>query len=132
MGPAVRDALLWLAVASLAALAGTAAAGALHVSELQQEARETLAIVQRGGPFPYERDGTVFGNYERLLPLERRGYYREYTVPTAGLAHRGTRRLIVGCERVRSAPRTFDGCSGAPHVYYTDDHYRSFHQVLVP
>lgn len=83
-------------------------------SELPREARQTLALIRAGGPFPYERDGVVFGNRERLLPPRERGYYREYTVPTPGLKHRGARRIVAG---------------RGGEVYYTDDHYRSFRRI---
>lgn len=81
---------------------------------LPVEARETLARVDAGGPFRYDRDGAVFMNRERLLPQRPRGFWREYTVPTPGESDRGARRLVVGR----------DGS-----VYYTGDHYASFRQV---
>ena len=86
----------------------------IAVAELPAEARETLRLIRQGGPFPYERDGTVFGNFERLLPQRERGYYREYTVKTPGLKSRGARRIING--------------RGA-EFYYTDDHYKSFKRI---
>lgn len=97
-----------------------------------------LMRLERGGPYRYGRDGAVFGNYERLLPPRNRGYYREYTVDTPGLRHRGSRRLIVGCHRDRAPDRppsgaTFVGfreCEGPAEIYYTEDHYRSFRRVL--
>jgi ribonuclease T1 len=85
------------------------------VQELPKEAVATLALIDKGGPFPYEKDGATFGNLEGLLPQQQRGYYREYTVPTPGSRDRGARRLVVG--------RGGD-------VYYTADHYESFRQVL--
>ena len=86
----------------------------IALAELPREARETLGLIRRGGPFPYERDGVVFGNFEKRLPSKERGYYREYTVPTPGLKHRGARRIVSG--------------RGGEH-YYTDDHYRSFRRI---
>lgn len=86
----------------------------IAAAELPPEARETIALIRKGGPFPYERDGVVFGNFEKLLPQKERGYYREYTVPTPGLKHRGARRIVAGR----------DG-----ELYYTDDHYRSFKRI---
>ena len=80
---------------------------------LPPEAIETLALIQRGGPFPYRKDGTTFQNRERLLPAKPRGYYREYTVPTPGARDRGARRIVTGGQ----PPREW---------YYTDDHYDSF------
>ncbi|MEV5801248.1 ribonuclease domain-containing protein [Streptomyces collinus] len=84
-------------------------------SRLPAEARRTLALIDRGGPFPYARDGIVFGNLEGLLPGHPRGYYHEYTVPTPGAPDRGARRLVTG---------------QGGEIYYTDDHYTSFRAVL--
>jgi ribonuclease T1 len=86
---------------------------------LPQEAQETLKLIQRGGPFPYERDGIVFNNFEKLLPEQARGYYREYTVPTPGVKHRGARRIVCGGLR----PQQPEGC------WYTADHYKSFRKI---
>jgi len=90
-------------------------AAEIAVSQLPPEAHETLALIRRGGPFPYRQDGTVFGNRERLLPTKERGYYREYTVKTPGAADRGPRRIVAGSE--------------SSELYYTDDHYRTFRRV---
>ena len=80
---------------------------------LPAEAREILELIERGGPFPFRQDGSVFQNRERLLPIEAGGYYHEYTVPTPGARDRGARRIIAG--------------GTPPSVwYYTDDHYKSF------
>lgn len=79
-----------------------------------------LALIQQGGPFQHDKDGTVFGNRERLLPPHPRGYYREYTVRTPGVGHRGARRIVCGGQQAR-AP---DAC------YYTEDHYASFRRIL--
>ena len=83
---------------------------------LPPEAIEILALIQRGGPFPYRKDGTTFQNRERLLPAKPRGYYREYTVPTPGARDRGARRIVAG----GNPPEVF---------YYTADHYGSFRQI---
>ena len=91
-----------------------AADAEIAVAALPREAQQTLQTIRRGGPFPYERDGVVFGNYERRLPQRGRGYYHEYTVPTAGAKNRGARRIISG---------------GAGEYYYSDDHYRSFQRI---
>lgn len=132
---AVRALLLvCLATASLTARAGDEIPAAI----LPAEAREVLMRLERGGPYRYDRDGAVFGNYERLLPRRNRGYYREYTVDTPGLGHRGARRLVVGCHRDRAADRPPSGatfarfreCAGPAEVYYTEDHYRSFRRVV--
>lgn len=101
-GPAVADATMTIAVA-----------------ELPRQGAETYRLIHQGGPFPYEKDGTVFGNRERLLPANKRGYYREYTVPTWGSRDRGVRRIVCG-----GAPRTPDAC------YYTADHYASFRRIV--
>ena len=94
------------------------------LSALPIEARETLTLIKRGGPFPYPRkDGSTFGNFEKRLPIKPRGYYREYTVPTPGLKHRGARRIVAGegrCGDVR--------CSG--EYYYTADHYKTFRRII--
>ncbi|WP_436736012.1 ribonuclease domain-containing protein [Streptomyces sp. BBFR102] len=82
---------------------------------LPAEARDTLRLIDRGGPYPYAKDGSVFGNYERLLPERERGHYREYTVPTPGSRDRGARRLVTGRE---------------DEIYWTEDHYASFRAVL--
>ncbi|MDB5758910.1 MAG: ribonuclease [Burkholderia sp.] len=88
------------------------------VSELPREAQATLRLIKQGGPFPHDKDGVVFGNYERLLPKQKRGYYREFTVKTPGARNRGARRIVAGGE------------SGAPREYfYTDDHYASFRRI---
>ncbi|MEY4863414.1 MAG: hypothetical protein RLZ51_1509, partial [Pseudomonadota bacterium] len=68
----------------------------IAVSDLPPEARRTLDLIRGGGPFPYEKDGTVFGNRERLLPRAPRGHYTEYTVRTPGVRHRGARRIVTG------------------------------------
>jgi guanyl-specific ribonuclease Sa len=90
-----------------------------YPSFLPPEGIATIELIERGGPFPYHRDGSVFQNRERRLPAQPSGYYREYTVPTPGLRDRGARRIVSG--------------GNPPEVYfYTDDHYRSFRRVEVP
>jgi len=92
------------------------------LAALPPEARQTLVLIRQGGPFPYRKDGTAFGNRERLLPSKPRGYYSEYTVPTPGSRDRGARRIVAG-----------KGETGSPatsgEYYYTDDHYRSFRRI---
>jgi ribonuclease T1 len=88
------------------------------LAELPPQGRTTYARIRAGGPFPYEKDGTVFGNRERLLPAHPRGYWREYTVKTPGVRSRGARRIVCG-----GAPRTPDAC------YYSGDHYASFREI---
>lgn len=90
------------------------AAGIIAVAELPAEARDTLQAIEWGGPFAYERDGVVFRNYERILPKQPRGYYREYTVRTPGTRHRGARRIV---------------CGPLPECYYTTDHYQTFKRI---
>ena len=93
------------------------------VRELPTEGREVLQQIKQGGPFRYaKKDGSTFGNFEKRLPRQARGYYREYTVPTPGLSHRGPRRIVAGqgrCGDVR--------CSG--EYYYTADHYKTFRRI---
>jgi ribonuclease T1 len=86
----------------------------IGMAELPPEARRTLELIRKGGPFPYARDGAVFGNREALLPRRKRGYYREYTVKTPGIRTRGARRIVAG----RSG-----------ELFYTDDHYNSFKRI---
>ena len=94
--------------------------GIVALAGLPPEARETRRLIGTGGPFPYEKDGTVFRNRERLLPAEARGFYREYTVKTPGLKHRGARRIVCG-GREPSRPVS---------CYYTADHYASFRRIV--
>ena len=116
-------------IASLAALAlllapaaparGPATIDTVEVltqSQLPPEARTTLDLIRRGGPFPYPQDNATFSNRERILRSQPRGYYREYTVVTPGLKHRGARRIVAG----GNPPREF---------FYTEDHYQSFRRI---
>jgi ribonuclease T1 len=106
--------LVLLAMVACGAGAGGSGPRTVPASRLPAEARVTLRLIDVGGPFPYEKDGTVFGNREHRLPAEPSGYYREYTVPTPGSADRGARRIIGGKNGER---------------YYTPDHYRTFERV---
>lgn len=92
----------------------------IALADLPRQGRLTYALILEGGPFPYEKDGTVFGNRERLLPTARRGYYREYTVATPGARNRGARRIVCGGRQ----PTQPDAC------WYTQDHYASFRQIV--
>ncbi|WP_328945670.1 guanine-specific ribonuclease N1 and T1 [Streptomyces sp. NBC_00250] len=94
---------------------GTSGLPTVRAADLPPEARRTLDLIARGGPYPYAKDGTVFSNFERILPREERGYYREYTVKTPGERDRGARRIVTG----RSG-----------EIYWTDDHYDSFREVI--
>ena len=91
----------------------------ISIAEMPAQGVQTYAQITRGGPFSFEKDGTVFGNRERLLPIKNRGYYREYTVATPGLSHRGRRRIVCGGKL-----RQPDAC------YYSADHYASFRQIV--
>jgi len=99
--------------------AGHGAAPTVALAELPPQARSTYALIREGGPFPYGKDGVVFGNRERQLPAQKRGYYREYTVRTPGSRDRGARRIVCG-----GKPRVPDAC------YYTGDHYASFREIV--
>ena len=91
----------------------------VSVVQLPAEGAVVYRLIHQGGPFKFDKDGTVFGNRERLLPGQTRGYYREYTVATPGLNHRGARRIVCG-----GPPRTPDTC------FYTADHYDSFRKIV--
>ncbi|OOG82037.1 ribonuclease [Hydrogenophaga sp. A37] len=90
------------------------------LSSLPPQGQEVMEQIREGGPFRYTKDGSVFGNRERQLPSQKRGYYREYTVPSPGLSHRGARRIVCGGPK----PRTPDAC------FYTEDHYSSFRLIV--
>jgi ribonuclease T1 len=87
----------------------------VRLEALPPEARITLDLIRRGGPFPYWRDGAVFSNRERRLPPRPRGWYREYTVPTPGSRDRGARRIVTG---------------GSDEFYWTADHYTTFRRIV--
>ena len=93
--------------------------GTVALAQLPPEAVKTLNLIAAGGPYPYEKDGVVFGNRERLLPPHRRGYYHEYTVPTPGARDRGARRIVCGGPLRRTT-----------NCYYSDDHYASFNRII--
>jgi ribonuclease T1 len=114
----------------LVALLGAASAGARSVSNwsetggvtlstLPVQGQETYSLIYQGGPFPFDKDGTVFGNRERQLPMRKRGYYREYTVRTPGARDRGAKRIVCG------------GPATTPDVcFYSADHYANFRQIV--
>ena len=93
--------------------------GRVALATLPAQAQAAHKLILSGGPFPYSKDGTVFGNRERLLPPKTRGFYREYTVKTPGSRDRGARRIICG----GIPPTQPQAC------FYTDDHYASFKQI---
>ncbi len=97
----------------------TSGVGTVSVTELPRQGAETYRLIHQGGPFPYEKDGVVFGNRERILAPQKRGYYHEYTVATPGERNRGTRRIVCG-----GAPKAPDAC------FYTADHYASFRKIV--
>jgi ribonuclease T1 len=114
-------AALWLAMAFVAPDTGAQRgpapeqpAGEVALADLPAEAQATVALIRKGGPFHYAKDGSVFGNREGHLPKQRRGYYREYTVRTPGVRTRGARRIVKGA-------------SG--ELFYTEDHYNSFKRI---
>ncbi|ABK02132.1 guanine-specific ribonuclease N1 and T1 [Arthrobacter sp. FB24] len=123
--PVSPDASSGSTAAPASAVQGTAPAGpdvqnnsgleTVAASALPPEARSTLALIARGGPYPYPRDGAVFSNFERLLPRKPAGYYKEFTVRTPGEPDRGARRIVVGVSGEK---------------YYTPDHYESFLLIL--
>ena len=85
------------------------------VAALPPEGQATLLLIKKGGPFPYRKDGAIFGNRERILPRQSRGYYKEYTVKTPGAQNRGARRIVAGA---------------VGEYYYTSDHYNSFQRIV--
>lgn len=122
-GAAAAVAVAALGAALPAAWARTpdnpAAEPVVALASLPPEARQTHRLILAGGPFPYSKDGTTFFNRERLLPPRPRGQYREYTVKTPGLSHRGARRIVCG----GLPPTQPEAC------YYTADHYASFKRI---
>jgi ribonuclease T1 len=123
--PAKVGALLALVLATAVSIGVQAKAPAglgadVSLSSLPPQARKTDQLIHAGGPFPYARDGVVFGNRERRLERKPRGYYHEYTVPTPGARDRGARRIICG----GNPPTEPDAC------FYTEDHYNSFHRIV--
>jgi len=111
--------VLTLAWGGVQAREQTPANATVALSQLPAQGLETYQLIRQGGPFPYEKDGVVFGNRERLLPAAKRGYYREYTVKTPRSRDRGARRIVCG------------GPSTAPDAcYYTADHYASFRRIV--
>jgi len=98
-----------------AAVANPSTLPTINASQLPKEARQTLALIAKGGPYPYGEDDGNFGNFEGLLPKKASGFYREYTVVTPGASNRGARRIIVGKDTAK---------------YYTADHYVSFKFIV--
>lgn len=92
----------------------------VSVEKLPKQAGQTLTLIRAGGPFPYAKDGTVFGNNEGVLPRQARGYYHEFTVPTPGESDRGARRIVTGGPAYGVTNGEF---------YYTGDHYATFERI---
>jgi ribonuclease T1 len=124
-------ALRWAAIAGLIlTLGGTGLVQArgpladatqqtIALKDLPAQGQDMMVLIEQGGPFKYDKDGSVFGNRERILPQEKRGFYREYTVKTPGERSRGARRIVCGGPK----PTAPDAC------FYTDDHYSSFRKI---
>ncbi|MEU7134295.1 ribonuclease domain-containing protein [Streptomyces sp. NPDC046261] len=112
-GPAV--AATPTAAGTSAVLASAAPVGDICYSDLPSQAHDTLRLIDKGGPYPYPKDGTVFSNREGVLPKQAGGYYHEYTVKTPGSPDRGARRIVTG-------EKTHED-------YYTADHYKTFDLV---
>jgi ribonuclease T1 len=103
---------------ALKAPEAVAASSDIKMASLPSEAKATIVLIRNGGPFPYPKDGVVFGNRERNLPKQARGFYTEYTVKTPGERSRGARRIVVGGD-----PRS------STEFYYSDDHYQTFKRI---
>ena len=93
---------------------------AVSVAELPRQGQQVYALILQGGPFAHDKDGVIFGNREQQLPKHKRGYYREYTVKTPGVRHRGAKRIVCGGLQVQSP----DAC------YFTEDHYSNFRKIV--
>lgn len=113
---AIASAFIWVQAKGLVSVDRPTS---VSVAQLPAEGATVYALIRQGGPFKYDKDGQVFGNRERQLPGQTRGYYREYTVATPGLNHRGARRIVCG-----GAPRAPDIC------FYTADHYDNFRKIV--
>ena len=120
---AAAGAGLWSAVADRSAQeAPQSDSAVVFVSQMPPQGQQVLQLIRRGGPFAYDKDGAVFGNRERLLPVKPRGYYREYTVAPVRASSRGAHRIVCG----GTQPALPDAC------YYTPDHYSSFKKITEP
>ena len=115
----------WLAVRHLTGHgdAGSRSSGAVHgvaLATLPGEAQDTHRSIRTGGPFPYAKDGTVFGNRERLLPRQAARLLPRVHGQDAGARDRGARRIVCGGQ----PPTQPEAC------YYTADHYASFRRIV--
>jgi ribonuclease T1 len=112
-------ALTWNGIQAKELAKSSAELATVALSSLPAQGHETYQLIHQGGPFPFEKDGVVFGNRERLLPSGKRGYYHEYTVKTPGSRNRGARRIVCG------------GVPTAPDIcYYSADHYASYRRIV--
>ena len=92
----------------------------IALKALPQHGQAVYALVLQGGPFQFGKDGSVFANREQILPKQKRGYYREYTVAANRFTPaRGAKRVVCG----GWTPRQPDDC------YYSGDHYASFQRI---
>ncbi|MER5866422.1 ribonuclease domain-containing protein [Kitasatospora sp. NPDC002040] len=98
-----------------AADASAKVSGSICLTALPSQGRDTIRLIDQGGPFPYSQDGIVFQNREGVLPGQSTGYYHEYTVKTPGSSTRGARRIVTG--------KVYH------EDYYTSDHYATFYKV---
>lgn len=118
------SAVLWILATCLVSVQAKsppeAPDGVVALQQLPREAQDTYRLIHQGGPFPYEKDGVVFGNRERILPQQKRGYYHEYTVKTPGERTRGARRIVCGGWEVKQPQ----------NCYYSDDHYATFREIV--
>jgi ribonuclease T1 len=112
-------ALAWNGLQARELAQSSAELATVALSSLPTQGHETYQLIHQGGPFPFEKDGVIFGNRERLLPGGKRGYYHEYTVKTPGSRNRGARRIVCG------------GVPTAPDIcYYSADHYASYRRIV--
>ncbi|MFL9926184.1 ribonuclease [Herbaspirillum lusitanum] len=110
--------LLGLMLSASVLARGPAPLDDVRLDQLPREAQQTMGLIKDGGPYPYAKDGAVFGNYEGVLPKQKRGYYHEFTVKTPKARNRGARRIISGGEPKSSG-----------EYYYTSDHYATFRRI---
>ena len=120
LGLAITLAGVALTAAVVQAKEAVPTSGTVLLSQLPPEAQNTEKLIRSGGPFPYSKDGSVFGNRERVLARQPRGYYREYTVKTPRSRDRGARRIVCGGHQAANPEACF----------YTEDHYASFRQIV--
>ncbi len=98
-------------------------AAGIALTDLPKEGKTTHALILKGGPYPYPKDGVTFGNFENNLPKQKRGYYKEFTVPTPGAKNRGARRIVCGAEAREWSKNSPAAC------WYTADHYQTFQKI---